>query len=193
MTTKASYYVYWIHLPEHTDPFTEGYIGVSNNPKKRFREHKLNAESSRGICAVVERAITKHGESILHEVLIETSEDWAYFYESKLRPKRGIGWNVAVGGSTPSGMTGRKHSQETKYKMRIAKLGKERPPHTEYTKKKMRESSRTHRWITPFGTFETLQLASKEVGVSNKTVQNRCYSQSPAFYDWTFMEITNAN
>jgi len=31
---KSTCYVYWIHLPEHTDMFTEGYIGVSKNPKK---------------------------------------------------------------------------------------------------------------------------------------------------------------
>jgi hypothetical protein len=31
--------VYWIRLPEHTDPLTEGYVGVSKNWKKRVRDH----------------------------------------------------------------------------------------------------------------------------------------------------------
>lgn len=33
-------YIYWIHLPTHTDIMSEGYIGVSVDPKKRLYEHK---------------------------------------------------------------------------------------------------------------------------------------------------------
>ena len=32
--------VYWIRLSEHTDISTQGYVGVSINPKKRFSTHK---------------------------------------------------------------------------------------------------------------------------------------------------------
>ena len=31
--------VYWIHLPTHTDPLTEGYIGVSRDVDFRINSH----------------------------------------------------------------------------------------------------------------------------------------------------------
>jgi len=36
----ANVSVYWIHHAEHTDMFTQGYIGVTNNIAKRFETHK---------------------------------------------------------------------------------------------------------------------------------------------------------
>ena len=38
--------VYWLHLPEHSDMFSEGYIGVSVNPKKRLYEHKRSIDKN---------------------------------------------------------------------------------------------------------------------------------------------------
>ena len=37
--TKAC--VYWLHLPEHNDMFSEGYIGVSVNPSYRLKAARL--------------------------------------------------------------------------------------------------------------------------------------------------------
>ena len=39
------YYVYWISALNHTDPFTEGYIGLSNQPKKRLKAHTTDTAS----------------------------------------------------------------------------------------------------------------------------------------------------
>ena len=35
MTTS----VYWIHRPEHTDMFTQGYVGITKDIKRRFKAH----------------------------------------------------------------------------------------------------------------------------------------------------------
>ena len=32
--------LYWIHEPEHTDPYTEGYIGVTNRLEHRILIHR---------------------------------------------------------------------------------------------------------------------------------------------------------
>ena len=34
-----SHFVYWIHFPDHTNIDSEGYVGVSNNLKRRISEH----------------------------------------------------------------------------------------------------------------------------------------------------------
>ena len=35
----CSMQVYWIHNEEHTDPYTQGYIGISSNVSKRLQQH----------------------------------------------------------------------------------------------------------------------------------------------------------
>jgi len=39
-------FVYWIHLPEHTNIKQEGYIGVSENVLKRFKMHKNKSSNN---------------------------------------------------------------------------------------------------------------------------------------------------
>jgi hypothetical protein len=40
-------FVYWIRSPEMTDIKTEGYVGVSNNPKSRFYAHMYHPSNER--------------------------------------------------------------------------------------------------------------------------------------------------
>lgn len=92
--------VYWIHKPEHTDMWTQGYIGITNQPvKERWRAHKLAA--SNGVenkCDVLNRAIRKHDDLIYEVILVADTREYCEKIEGLLRPKRRIGWNLAIGG-----------------------------------------------------------------------------------------------
>ena len=82
-------YIYWIHHESQSDPKTEGYIGVTNNPQGRFRSHR-NSDNN-----FVKGNIAKGATmSILHEV---SSYDEAYNIERDYRPDI-RGWNLAIGG-----------------------------------------------------------------------------------------------
>ena len=57
--------VYWIRHEDHTDVFTQGYIGVSNNTAKRFEEHKNRPSNSH-----LKHAIKKYGwDNLIKTVL----------------------------------------------------------------------------------------------------------------------------
>ena len=88
--------LYWIHLPEH-DIKTGGYIGISLNAEKRFREHK----STNANCSVVKRAIDKHEDDLIYDVLWEGSYEGALQLEEYYRPEPQIGWNIRKGGISP--------------------------------------------------------------------------------------------
>jgi len=114
--------VYWIHLPEHTDIASQGYVGVSNTTaSKRFIHH--NSDANLGSKFPVHRAIRKYKDSLILDTLLEGPSDYCYMIENKLRPSASVGWNCAVGGEIPSTL-GMKHSSETKSRMASARLGK---------------------------------------------------------------------
>ena len=92
---KRQYVVYWYRLPEHSNPYSEGYIGITNDIDRRCKEHMRNHKHSH-----FTNAITKYGESalvfsILHQGL---SIDDANELEYQYRPSTNIGWNMAEGG-----------------------------------------------------------------------------------------------
>lgn len=87
--------VYWIKKKDHNDILTQGYVGYSSNPDKRFEEHK--------ICkSIVGNNIRKY-ENCIEMVIIEKFEnvEEALRKEKQLRPKKRIGWNIAIGGQIP--------------------------------------------------------------------------------------------
>lgn len=96
--------IYWIHLPEHTDMFSEGYIGVTKyTAKKRFAQHRERSCSSdnQNIC----KAIRKYGhENLIVETLVIADMAYCLEVESKLRPTIYIGWNIAMGGGAGGGI-----------------------------------------------------------------------------------------
>lgn len=103
--------VYWIHLPEHTDMFSEGYIGfTSKTAKERFKGHMFDSVSSRSGCEVLKRAIRKYGERLIISTICICSNDYGLYLERSLRPTPHIGWNIAVGGGAP--MFGRFHTKD---------------------------------------------------------------------------------
>lgn len=118
--------VYWIHLPEHTDVFTQGYVGVTkNNSKARFRGHVQEATTMRrSKTSRMHNYIRKHGkEGLICETLIICEIDYAFDMEFKLRPSERIGWNVAVGGKNAVNPGGYKLSEETRKRMSEARKG----------------------------------------------------------------------
>lgn len=131
--------VYWIHLPEHTDVFTQGYVGVTKaTAKKRFFKH-LSASNSNTTRAdtILSRAIKKYGDKIIVETLVICTIEYAFDLESKLRHTTRIGWNTDQGGR------GRKEvSEETRLKISKTLTGHKGVVHSEETRKRMSDKRR---------------------------------------------------
>jgi predicted GIY-YIG superfamily endonuclease len=89
--------VYWIHTPEHTNIFQQGYVGVSKRFERRIWEHlKLSGN------AHLKNAINKYGwDNLVKEKVIIADEGYCLEMETKLRPKESIGWNIVMGGGMP--------------------------------------------------------------------------------------------
>jgi len=85
---SSTTYLYWLRLPEHTDPLSEGYIGISRNPDTRYKAHISNTGNF-----YLKRDTAVF--SVLHEY--PTRED-AFAAEEEMRPTSYIGWNRAPGG-----------------------------------------------------------------------------------------------
>ena len=112
--------VYWIHRPEHTDMFNQGYIGVSKDTRHRWNGHKSKAGNLH-----LQRAITKYGwENLEKDVVIVADEAYCLDVETKLRSRAGIGWNIVAGGGMPPSSRGKKFikSAETRARLSAAKL-----------------------------------------------------------------------
>lgn len=114
--------LYWIRHQDHTDIFSQGYVGVSNNVKKRWYDHKTYTNN-----AHLKHSIQKHGwDNLIKEVVLIADDDYCLNIEKQLRPSDKIGWNIVMGGGKPPSALGKKfvRSQEWKDKQRLGKLGK---------------------------------------------------------------------
>ena len=97
------YIIYWYHLEQHTNPYTEGYIGVTNNEQRRHLEHCRYADNGNKthFC----NAINKYGiDNIIKDILhkVNTAEE-AFDLEYLYRNQPNIGWNSAIGGDLQIG------------------------------------------------------------------------------------------
>ena len=152
MSAKSVCFVYWIKRPCDTDIFTQGYIGITKNVKIRFEQH-LETANKRLKPHKLYNALKSHDDYEVETIICGTRE-YCLNLESKLRPKRNIGLNHAVGGHLTISPTfdndarkkisdgvkrafatneryrnsiknlnkGRKASENTRVKMRLAKL-----------------------------------------------------------------------
>lgn len=109
-------YVYWVHLPNQQIK-TEGYVGVSINPQKRWEQHKTQKSSKH-----LSNAITKYGEQLIWDVIFFGPLEGCYQLEEYFRPTPTIGWNIAIGGEN-SGNLGRPLSIQTKLKLSNSRKG----------------------------------------------------------------------
>ena len=136
--------VYWIRCQDHTDMFSQGYIGVSKNLSRRFTQHQSRSENTH-----LKRAIQKYGwDSLVKTEILISDEAYCLDVEAKLRPAEKIGWNICVGGGKPPvlfGQTaligkpswnkGKKSSIDTRKKISAAvKLAMQDPVRRELTK-----------------------------------------------------------
>lgn len=124
--------VYWIRHPDHTDIFSQGYVGVSNRLSRRLYEHKKLTKNT-----ILKLAIQKYGwENLIKQQVLIADSDYCLEMEAKLRPQESIGWNITIGGGkTPVvygnkwnlGRTawnkGKQWSEETKQKLSDSLIG----------------------------------------------------------------------
>lgn len=107
------YYLYWMHLDSHTNPFNEGYVGMSKNPVQRMRTHTNYKHAySKG----VRSAIAEFGKEVIkHNLLGEfSSYEEVRNAERMYRPFPNIGWNLSKGGGVTPDCSGRAHLQSSK-------------------------------------------------------------------------------
>jgi len=89
--------VYWIHHADHTDIFSQGYVGVSKEVERRWNYHKSYGENTH-----LKNAINKYTwDGLIKEVVLEAKMDYCLDIEAKLRPSDKIGWNIVKGGGKP--------------------------------------------------------------------------------------------
>ena len=82
------YYLYWWRDHNHTDPWTEGYIGITKDLKGRKKGHRHEHDWFR---EDLECVILKEGLTAVE----------ARDLERTYRPKMHIGWNKMCGGGMP--------------------------------------------------------------------------------------------
>lgn len=138
-----SSFLYWIHLKEHNDIFSQGYVGVTKNIVNRFWRHKTLSRTSPHVAD----AIQKHGwDSLVKEILVISNNKYCLLLEEKIRPVKNIGWNIALGGGKleprqkgykmpkatcdkiSTARKGMKFTEQHKINLSKAKIGK--PGHT---------------------------------------------------------------
>jgi hypothetical protein len=98
--------LYWVRLSEHSDIFTEGYVGVTPNFAKRMREHRHRFKAI--------------WDKIVMQTIVVADLAYCYDIEKKLRPNRNIGWNKARGGKNNNSMFGEENPN-------FNKLGEQAP------------------------------------------------------------------
>ena len=134
--------VYWIHHPEHTDMFSQGYIGVSKDLKKRWNDHAKRTNNAHLL-----HAIKKYGwDSLVKEVVLVADEAYCLMIEAKLRAEDKIGWNIIKGGGMPPKVggwnKGRKIPQEELDNIRAKGFGFKKGNVTWNTGKKLTEDQK---------------------------------------------------
>lgn len=99
--------VYWLRCVEHTDMFSQGYVGITRHgrEKRRFWEHKTVGQN-----AHLRNALNKY--EVVQEILLIADKDYCKEIEQKLRPEANIGWNIVAGGGLPPSFKGKKRSAE---------------------------------------------------------------------------------
>ncbi len=138
-------YLYWIKAVNHNNIAVEGYVGVSNDPLKRFSAHKTAKNK-------VGNAIRKY--DISEPVIIfEGTEEECLAKENELRPSENIGWNTATGGGIPPTTFSNKRGED---KSSAAKRG-----WTEERKKRQSDFMKGNS-ITPRETSDALRKKRSE-------------------------------
>lgn len=177
--------VYWAHLPEHTDLFSQGYIGfTSGTLARRWAGHLVDAKRYPHITFY--KAMKKYGDRVVVEVLVEGSNEYCLDIENKLRPDNKIGWNIKVGGEL--GSIGVIPSEESRQKMSEAHLGEKNHfygrQHTEEAKSRMSQANKGRKAsdeakakMSETRTGKKLSLSPEQRAKRSSNAQGRITSQ----------------
>lgn len=109
----STQYVYWIHTANMTDPTSQGYVGVTNNTKRRWANHFSKLRHGVHENQHFQRAFNIDDDLVV-DVLFEGAEIDCYTKEQELRPFRDIGWNINQGGTRPPAQPGNQHAKGNK-------------------------------------------------------------------------------
>ena len=157
--------------------FGQGYIGVSNNPKNRWLRHwKYNGNEH------LTRAVNKYGwENLVKEVILAGEREYCFQIESKLRPNKQIGWNIAEGGAKPPTTQCRGDNyvsplkgvpRPTPWAVGRIKTAKERKKLSDSKKVKVKFES------VIYNSFEDL---AEHLGIKYSTLTNRIYRNAAKY------------
>lgn len=117
------YFMYHICKDEDIGNYTEGYIGITNNPRQRWWQHLSEVRGTKTY--PLYRAMRKYKVSF--HIVSFGDKEFIEELEQLIRPKLRLGWNIVTGGSYRDGkgtaMYGRKHTKETLSKMSEIKKG----------------------------------------------------------------------
>ena len=145
------YSVYWISHKTHTDIFSQGYVGVSNNVNKRWKAHKSKPQNE-----YFSNAVNKYGwDDLVKKVVLVGEENYCLEIETKLRPDDKIGWNLTRGGGKPPSALGKKFGPMpdiVKAKVSASKKGFKHKPEVEA---KITQNLLTHGVVTRFKKGQT--------------------------------------
>jgi hypothetical protein len=97
--------LYWIRNSTCEKVEEHGYVGVSEDPEHRFKQHR--------------KRNSRIPADAWIEIIFEGTREECFIKEHALRPFKKIGWNNAVGGEQGFKI-GFKHSDETKIKLKSA-------------------------------------------------------------------------
>jgi hypothetical protein len=148
--------VYWIHSSEETDIKTQGYVGITKDLERRIREH------SRKLDLIDNRVV---------DIYLCGELSYCKEVEKTLRPHRNIGLNISEGGGMPPDATGIRRSVETKEKMKANMVGFRGRKHTEESRRKMRSHKRIGKKHTEETKKKLSEIAKKRTfnGMSGRT------------------------
>ncbi len=131
---SMSGFVYWIHKKEHTDIYTEGYVGITNNVEKRWSSHKTS-----GRCLHLTNAIEKYGaDNLVWEVVFTGDYIDCELKENHYGPSFDIGWNILIGGGNSKASVGRTLPENHRKNISLGNTGKVL---SEETKQKISEAN----------------------------------------------------
>ena len=132
--------LYWLHLPDEVDVFTQGYVGVASDIARRLKQHK--------------HCFKNIWHKVVVNQLVVSTQSYCFDLEKKLRPKRNIGWNKAIGGYKNNAMIGKENPN-------FGKFGEQAPNFVGW-------------YITPLGKFSRPEDAAKLHNCALSTIDRRC-------------------
>ena len=150
--------VYWIHLPEHTDIFSQGYVGVAaKGVEHRFKEHQSRARN--GSNFHIHNAIRKYSDLLIVDTVLMADMEYCYQMEAKLRPLPYTGYNISIGGVC-SGL-GRRLTDDAKQRLSDNAKARGQTVSKEALSKSNATNSKKVAWLGTFADKSIWALADK--------------------------------